>query len=462
LYDDPARSWSRKLTEKEYANFYSSIVVNKIDSLSPTLEGCAPGCPTGEFVLLGRDGGRRIFFSGHRLGPALQAVSEQFEVFRTRDDLKLSYRLAEKVKGLEVILADSKFPVHAVWKRGADLRFLVSDIVLAESIERDLAEKLKAENLTEIEDEDDETARARQVKFYQLQQQLRTEATGKELSWRTLEKGAVGPVVEQPSGINLLPLLAQMPASYRWQFFRSAGPIGAVDALYASPYENGLFRAQASGEPVKIRDGRYESPIASPDKLWAAATKFTTADEKAIVRVNLRTGREFLVNIPSAIGLYPVAHVPTHGKVLIYRGSEPSRESVRFGIRTDNDVDDETPSESKDPNSSMSPPKPEYYLLDLPTGALRAVKGDFRPIEERPYRPLQQSSTPGAVWATIYDRASRSTQVGLYMEKTFTFVPMTTLPEIRLKSSDIWVNEEEKKIYFVYQNHLLAVPLASL
>jgi hypothetical protein len=461
FYEDPARSWSRNLTEKEYTNFYNSIVSNKIDSLSPSLQGCFDACSSAELILLGREGGRRVFFAGHPAEPEILAVNEQFESFRTKDDLKLSYRLAEKIKGLEVILADKKFPVHAVWKHGSDLRFLVSDIALAESIQRDLAEKLQSEFLAETDDEDEEAARDRRTKFFQRQQQLRAEANGKELSWRTLEKGMVGPAVEQPSEINLLPWLTQVPVNYRWQLLKSASQIGADDTVYANRYQNGLFRAQAAGEPVLIKEGRYESPVASPDKLWAAATKFTTDDEKTIVRINLRTGREFRLNIPTANGLYPIAYIPTHAKVLLYRGPEAYRD-VGMGMEFYDDLRDDVPAESADSRSNVSPSNAEYYLLDLPTGAVRPVKGEFRPLEKRSYRPLQKSSTPGGVWAAIYDRESKSTQVGLYLEKTFTFVPITTLPEIRLQSSDIWVSEEDKKIYFVYEGHLLAAPLAGL
>jgi len=462
FYEDPARSWSRNLTEKEITNFYNSIVSNKIDSLSPTLQGCFDGsCPSAELVLLGREGGRRVFFAGHPIGPEILAVNEQFESFRSKDDLKLRYRLAEKIKGLEVLLADKKFPVHAVWKHGPDLRFLISDMALAESLQRDLVEKLQSEFLAETDDEDEEAARDRRTKFFQRQQQLRAETIGKELSWRTLEKGTVGPVVEQPSDINLLPSLAQIPVNYRSQFFRSPRQIGTADTVYANRYQNGLFRAQAAGEPVLIKEGRYESPVASPDKLWAAATKFTTDDEKAIVRINLQSGREFRLNIANANGLYPIAYLPTHAKVLLYRGPETYR-YVGIGMEAYEDLRDDVPAESGDSRSNVSPSNAEYYLLDLPTGAVRPVKGEFRPIEERSYRPLQKSSTPGGVWAAIYDRASKSTQVGLYLEKTFTFVPITTLPEIRLQSSDIWVSEEDKKIYFVYEGHLLAAPLAGL
>ncbi|PYT00852.1 MAG: hypothetical protein DMF63_05990 [Acidobacteria bacterium] len=463
-YDDPARSWSRNLTDKEYANFYSSIVSNKIDSLSPTLHGCNDvdaRCPGAEFVLLGRDGGRRVFFSGYPYGHEIHAVDEQFETLKTTGELKLSYRLADKIKGLEVIVADSNFPVYAVWKRGTDLRFLVSDLALAQSVQKDLAEKLKSESIPETDDEDEAVTRARQTKIFELQQQLREEAMGKELSWRTLEKSTVGPIVQQPDGMNLLRRLAEIPPNYRSSFFRSAGPIDGADGVYASRYENGLFRDQA-GEPVKIREGRYERAVASPDKTWAAATKFTDDDKKVIARLNLRTGREFLLSLPNANGLYPIAYVPSLAKVLLYRGPDAPREEFGFGMNDDDVADDEDPAETKDSSSTASPGKAEYYLLDLPTGAVRPVKGEFRPIEERPYRPLQASSTPGSAWAAVYDRESNSTQVGLYQERTFTFVPITTLPEIRLRSTDIWVSEDDKKVYFVYQNHLLAAPLGTL
>jgi hypothetical protein len=90
---------------------------------------------------------------------------------------------------------------------------------------------------------------------------------------------------------------------------------------------------------------------------------------------------------------------------------------------------------------------------------MKLAKGEFRPLEEKRYRPLQASSTVGAAWAAIYDPAVKATQVGLYVERSFSFIPVATLPEIQLASTDIWVHEKENKIYFVYRGHLLVVPL---
>ncbi len=455
FYDDTARSWSRELTEKEYKDLYNSILANKIDALPPTLQGCDHGCPSFEFILLGRDGGRRIFTAGYQPGPELRAVGEHFESFKTKGDLKLSYRLAEKINGLEVLLADSKFPVHAGWKRGDDLRLLVSDTALAETIEKELAEKFKTEREADIEDDDEDEEVSRRAQIFQRQQQLRVEAIGKELSWRTLEKGKVGAVVEQPTEINLLPMLGKMPAAYRWNFFRSFDARTVYGGIYANRYQGGLFRAQESGEPVLIRQGSYENAVVAPDKRWVAVTKFTGKDQlKTLVRVNLQTGQEFPVNLPTTDALQPIAFVPSHGMVLVYSGptrsdaeSDPTSEGEPY--RADIVV------KAKSAVSSA----PQYYLVDLARGVVKPVKGDFRPIEERSYRLPQSSSTAGAVWVAIYDPVAKSTEVGLYTEKSFSFVPVRTLPEIRLRSSDIWVSEDENKLLFVYQGHLLAVPL---
>jgi hypothetical protein len=187
-------------------------------------------------------------------------------------------------------------------------------------------------------------------------------------------------------------------------------------------------------------------------------TKSTDDEKSSIVRVNIQTGQEFAVGIPSGGSLYPIAFLPSHNRVLIYRGpiKRVEFESVTYGERG---AEETTPEAASAGNSKTAGAVAEYYLLDLHTGAIKAVKGDFRPIEDPHYRPLQASATPGATWAAVYDPAAKTTDVGLYVEKTFSFVPVATLPEIRLGSSDIWVHEKENKIYFVYQGHLLAAPL---
>ena len=187
-----------------------------------------------------------------------------------------------------------------------------------------------------------------------------------------------------------------------------------------------------------IKEGIYRNPVVTPDGRWVVAAKIKNYDEPGdVVRVNLQTGRETKINLPSADIFHPTAFVYSQNKILLYRAMDGSSRS------------------KNDPRS----PAPEYYLLDADTGAAKAVKGEFRPLEEQTFRGLQPTGNAGEFWAAIYNEEKKLTEIGRYSDQTFTFKPVIQLPEIRLDSMDIWIDEAESKAYFVYQGHLLAVPL---
>ena len=119
-------------------------------------------------------------------------------------------------------------------------------------------------------------------------------------------------------------------------------------------------------------------------------------------------------------------------------------------------------------------PQPDFYLLDPATGEVAwpfewpsgvALPGStFRctgePWLQHTNRPLQSSSEEGVFWAAIPDREGPFTRVGGYegfyfVEKTFAF----WVYPLVFESGDMWVDEEEKKIYVVYKNDLLRLPL---
>jgi hypothetical protein len=156
------------------------------------------------------------------------------------------------------------------------------------------------------------------------------------------------------------------------------------------------------------------------------------------VRINLQTGKEYKINLPPADKFYPIAVVPSQNKILLYRTKD---ENSRF-------------------KSNPSPTIPEYYLLDVATGTTQAVKGDFRPLEEKSYRPLQPTENQGEVWAAVYDEKTKMTQIGRYDTKTFGYKPILQIPDIALSSKEILVDEKMGKVYFVYQGHLLALSFA--
>ena len=70
----------------------------------------------------------------------------------------------------------------------------------------------------------------------------------------------------------------------------------------------------------------------------------------------------------------------------------------------------------------------------------------------------QPTSTRDVVWATKADEDQ--TQIGKYDIAKFQFTPLITLPEIRLRGDEMWVDEAEGMVYLCVRGDLLRVPLA--
>ena len=101
----------------------------------------------------------------------------------------------------------------------------------------------------------------------------------------------------------------------------------------------------------------------------------------------------------------------------------------------------------------------EHLLLDPATGKIEVVKGEFEPLGDQNFRPLQPVAGSREYWAAIPDSEKRLTRVGRYDTRTFSFKPLMEIPEIRFTSDDMWVDEEAKRIYLTYNGHLLRLPL---
>lgn len=95
-------------------------------------------------------------------------------------------------------------------------------------------------------------------------------------------------------------------------------------------------------------------------------------------------------------------------------------------------------------------------LIDPATGTLIPAAGEFRPLDQQTFRPLQKSLLPFQFWAARPGGEKNETQVGIYDTRTFTFKLVQRVPKIRFNSMNMWVDEGENKLYFVYRGHLLA------
>ncbi|MBS1796820.1 MAG: HEAT repeat domain-containing protein [Acidobacteria bacterium] len=444
FYEDEARYWTKTVSGKEYEALLGFIVAGGIDALGSSYSREEEEIE--EFVMLGRDGGRRILFSPGRREPKLAELANFFEAFRN-DRLDLHYRLSEKIDGLRVLLADKSLLAQTVWKNGGDLRVLIADQTEREKIDKELEEQENSERAV--------LNRPDRENLYELQRRRRALAAYRHLSWRGFANGKLGPErVEQPAAIDYLADFRHGViiglTSYAFTpetLWRRLGD----SEIRTEPFYGGRLVKIGPGGQTVVKPGIYRKPLVTPDGKWIVAAE---ADEEGfylpnkVVRIELATGREIPVDIAPADEFYPVAYLSAQNRVLLYRG----RDQNRLIISPNRDFDRPT---AKNP----SPATPEYYLLDPATGAARLVRGEFRPLEDQTFRALQPAGRPNLYWAAIYDEKLAATTLGYYDPVAFAFTPVMKIPTIALDSMDVWVDEKGAEVYFVYGGQLLALPL---
>ena len=455
-YEDDARYWTKNLDQKEYENFVRFVTSSGVDRLSGLSSICY-GCPSTEFIMFTKEGGRRVYFPTAIWAQAGIAGMEKVAKLNSNfDDLRkgtseLHYRFAENLNGLEVLWTNPKQRASAVWKKGADLRFLVEDEDVRASILSELSRKERDDMIAVASDDVTEEKRR---EIYEQQQKRRTTSSQSHYSWRRLD----GQSISQPPEAAYLYDPAQLsqlgsidPSPRAWQV-RSGGSEIRTSKEYSE--EPGLFRVSSSGQATRIRDGAYMTPIVTGDGRWAIVTKLPEGDENnqtTVVRVDLNTRRELKIGIAPAEDVHAVAFIASLNKVLVYSGPVKERRSAYSQTYEDHD--------RESAKGNDAPRAAEYFLVDPVNGAAQLVKGEFEPLEQQTYRPLQSTATIGEFWAAIHDEKTNSTRIGRYSDRTFSFKPLLTLASIRLDSMDIWVDEAYGKLYFTYNGHLLRLPL---
>ena len=76
------------------------------------------------------------------------------------------------------------------------------------------------------------------------------------------------------------------------------------------------------------------------------------------------------------------------------------------------------------------------------------------------FRNLQSvSGSATEFWAAL-PRGKAGTLFGVYSTRNFSFKPILRLQKIIFDSVEMWVDEGEKKFYFIHEGHLLSAPYA--
>jgi HEAT repeat protein len=421
---DPARYRERVLTTEEFDNLKGFLTHYKADELPPFLSCASSECQTKEFLMLGRNGGRRLFVTASSLPPLFAELDRMFEEMR-RGPSTIKYWAGKDVPGLEVLFADDNLDAIAVWKSGTDFRVLVAD--KARRVEIDAEIDSFGEGLLTDSDEDEgydgedeRITRERSKREYE------------NYAWFGFSGGTLGSTVTQPSQAEYIPAkdnLEIQPEDNQWK--TRAG------SIEVRADEKGLYKV-LGGRATLVKSGSYSDLVITPNGRWVVATKSDDDGPPRLVRLNLLTNKEFVVDTSSVDAFRAIAYVASIDRIV----TGPYEREYEY---------------SEDGEKSTEDDGSGYSLLDPETGFIVAARGEVRPLAQQSYRALQPSANAFEFWAAVPTKDQ--TVVGMYNTRTFTFRPILKLPKIVFDSMDTWVDENEGKIYFVYEGQLLAAPI---
>jgi len=337
----------------------------------------------------------------------------------------IKYWAGKDIPGLEVLFADDRLDAKAVWKNGGDFRLLTADKVRRVEIDSEI--EAFNEDLPENEEGEAEND-------YGEDERVSKEKAKREyenFAWNDFSAGTIGSVTTQPSAVEFIPPKDNFevaPRDGRWKALAGGVEIRTDD--------KGLYKI-VSGRITKIRNGSYAEPVITPNGRCVVATKYDDDEGSRLVRVNLATNKEFVVD-PGELGAYrAIAYVSSIDRIIV--GPE----------QNEYDYDEDKTSRDDEAGS--------YALLDAQTGVLIPARGEIRPLVQQTLRALQPAAKPFEFWAAISNE--NETLVGIYNARTFTIKPLLKLPKIGFNSMDMWADEVGGKIYFIYEGHLLSAPI---
>jgi hypothetical protein len=426
--EDPARYRERALKPEEFDNLKTYLVAERVDELPPFLSECEGECEGKELLMLGRQGGRRVFSLGGEPQPKIFAGLERIFTEMREPPAKLHYWLEKSVPGLEILFEDENLQAEAVWKARDDFRVLINNQARRKQIDREIEQQDEAEDEKIGEMAEAEDNYEKYEKLEEERQKRRERREFENYGWHQYASGKLAGLTEQPSGVEFLPKTdgaAIRAASGAWK--------ARADAFEMRSDSEGLYKV-SGGRMTKIREGYHDKPLVAANGRWLITTRYGE-EGRQLIRINLLTNKEFNVNFEEYPLVEAVAYVPSINRVLLFGG-----EYSEYEEETD-----------------LTERAGEYFFLDPETGAFQKAKGEVRPLAQQTFRPLQSNGNVGEFWAAIPDRAKNETQIGIYNQKTLAFKPLVKIQQITFNSMQMWV--EAGKVYFVYAGHLLALSL---
>ena len=403
LHSTEGRRRVRWLTESELGELRSFTVRQEVEDLPA--ESRAIGTRARdeigvsyEYLRITREGGRRILLSemqaAPRRNPTLhEELSDLFHRLSRAGEYRTRYAIEEKIPGVEVLFADGDQYVEGICGEGAELRIRVR----------------------EARKEGDEI------------HPLRRARQGGEAQWRVFNGAQPGSVVDPPRACRTIESLPVLQGANGPLVLMAPTRVGDAMVFTSIGPESAVWIARPGADPVRIAEGALNFPILTPDGQWLVGNRLgepTTGSR--LVRREMKTGREFSVEIADSPEAVPIAWLEAHGKILL--------------------------------GGRYSGGRGDYSLLDPATGAVTAARGEFRPLlDQANGRPLQPTGAPNEFWAALFDREKGATVLGRYDTKRFAFAPVLALPELPIHNAQLWV--QGSNAWVVYQGDLLRVPL---
>lgn len=432
--EDDSRYRERPLRKEEFDEIKSYLTDNRADELPPFIYCVGEYCEGKELLMLGRNGGRRIFLAGVMESYASKRASDFFtgldKYFSDlkREPAKLKYMMSREVPDLEIVLAREDLRVSTVWGEGSEIRIAAAETAIRE--------KVRTEIDAIDEDQDFENYVERQ-KIEKKKESEREKRRFEGYAWYRVAGDQIAGAVAQPPGVEFIPLRDGVSVPVEVDQWKARAPGFEIRTT-----EDGLYKVVA-GRTTKLLSGNYEYPAVSPDGRWAIVTRSDENRGKRPMRVNLVTRQEYPIEAEEYGNWQAAVYVPSLGRFLIER-------LHYYEYYDESEEEDAPPGEISEVN---------LKLVDLPTGKLIPVTGELRPLAQQTFRPLQKATRPGELWAALPDSEKNETLVGTLNTRNFAFKQVMRVPKIMFDSMQMWVDEPRKKLYFVYRGHLLSLPI---
>jgi len=411
---DPARYHLREIPKVELVEFRESIASSGIEEAGPLFIGDDDDVQY-EYLHITKAGGRRVILGGaceddKDLSPHCRAYGS-FKQLLGSGNMRLEYHSADQAPGFEILLAVPGVWVSNVWKEGHDTRVLAQRLLTPGGYHGPAEFTI-----------------------------LRTD--GREAEWTAFSEGRLGSPASPPSGFAIGDLKKGVPPEMlvAEEVHISPWLLNSGGILYRIGTWNGkygLWRLAGGRDPELLLEGNCAAPLITPDGRWAVVAKTDTswAAPNYLVCLDLMKGTSYRLKAPDANKFYPIVYVPAHQKVLLARARGQ-----------------EGPSQGPQEET-------EFLLLEPATGVVTGIAGEFAPFLGGSWYPLQPAKARDEVWAARYRPDSQSTEVGRYNTRSFIFSRTLSVPSLRFSSEQMWVDEQEGKVYVAYRGHLLRMAL---